>query len=566
MRPALLLAACLAPAIASAQPALGPEPLPRDRADALLRQLVPSLLSDSAATQLQRCLDAGAGLTRGALLRRILADQTGGEAGWTVYTLPNQAASEEGAMPELERSWLDSLTAVGLIGSREIEDTRLSLGVDSSEIQAFAMHPSVLSPLADVIDAIDLTRRAPLELATEDWVAAGLLTPESRDRLLSDADAGRLGMIGAVVPHLSGAAPIGETLSDPAQGPTAPDVEDLRVMLMSVSRQLEAPLSIGEIGIDSVTTVEREGTEYEWSWTVWTVTASVDGQAYRREAGALWPLSDLADLVNQVLRDRGEAARVGVALVGRLRPDVQIQPYAVLLTLRQLELAGPSLVEGHDAESEAVHALAATLPESCRDLIPDLEKRDRLWMGWEATPDMSLSPTTAEAQAFYRTLADAGVLRGHHPDTLAAAFLATFPGPSDPWQEWAFFTLPSDIGVIFDWEAATTPPDYEALTLELAALTGGDWAPEAITARVSGEHIDYGFRVAGQLYQARLEFNGDWYDPGALGVVARSVEETVSDGRLYWLGDSILFLTRDQVRVLADLPGFERLEQVTGQE
>ena len=109
--------------------------------------------------------------------------------------------------------------------------------------------------------------------------------------------------------------------------------------------------------------------------------------------------------------------------------------------------------------------------------------------------------------------------------------------------------------VHFDWETGNFENPYEALTLELAAISRGSFKPLEI---VDGFHWDYErstvpyqFKLGEKTYQRDLAFRGDWLDPDFMKLIEEALIEQKIDGRFYWVYDNgqeggYTFLTAEQ--------------------
>ena len=544
--------------------------LSSDRVDAVLAEAVArGFVSDSAAAAVRDCAGRGVPLSRTALVEVASSElcRRGGGCGlFRGFSRPDSAV-----VPSPIPSWPDSLASLGLLRPAEADAVRLfnplAAVADTTWLPP-EVALEVLPYVRGVVERSEALHPALVEDDTRRWVAAGLMTAEGRARFLEAAGAGRLTLASPAAPYLSVAHPIGPVL-DRTSTVKAPDADRFRDAVSALNVHLDRPLALSRAVVEAE---ERTFDGYEpdeepTTYTVHTLVGDVDGRTYRRRGDVTFAPSTTSELLNQVLRDRGSGLRVGATLALESPTEVRGQVYLVVLTEAQAQALGtypPAPGSPRAAILETARDLSERggLPETCESIQfvtfnPFLDAEPIDWFNERPRFD-DAALATDSVRSVVGALADAGLIRPARVDSLVADYLENWATLEDGRD--VLDLLPESASWVFDWEAATYPPDYVDETGRWAAITRGRWQPDSVFARqIEGDWIAYGFEVAGRTYRASLELNSDWFDGAFLDLILQSVEETDPGGRFYWVhGDygRVVFLTPEQARALSALPLF----------
>ena len=550
--------------------AVGAQPFPSpDSARVLLaRSQASGLLADSSASVLGACLDRGVPLTRTAVIEAAWADTArrfGGVGGPT--SIPNQMAvySVDSTVTAPPVQWLDSLRAAKLITDADARAVRVLGGEYLDALsqarglpaQASVFQFQIIAPLLQARERMSARR---LAVDADRWAEAGLISGAGRDRLLSDARAGRLRFPHDALAYLDAVTVTEVDVAGPWQVEVT-SADTLRRLTRAAADLLRrrgvVDLALSEIAVDSVRHVSynpyETRSEHVYSDTTRAVlSVRVDGETYRQVVE--YHLAPV-DLLNRVLRDRGSVHRLFFAAVPSEEPQTSRLALAVLTIRERRALGGSSWRDLPPSAREAVDVYRS-LPRDapCHDLAwraLQMTDFDVDLRGPELSNDETLLKTDRVRQAM-RGIGEAGLLDPLDPDVRAAAVAgATTRFLRDPRE--ILEAIP-DLLVAFDGENAYPPRPYAALIERFGAVSRGAFAPTDIvdTFSYDADSVDVAFTSGGRRYAARLGVQSDWLDFGFLDLIARATAGGA--GRFYRLGpyseDGYAYLTDAQRRAL----------------
>ncbi len=431
--------------------------------------------------------------------------------------------------PDTLRAFVADLRASGVISARTERRLRQRLSADGARQSRVVLAQTA----ADLTQAEDRFQPEPLAKALSALVAAGALTPEARasvDSLLARDQIESSAELVAVLP-------VGVLVPDPAPGETADDI--VQRVVLSVADMLResgiADLSIESTGAEIVSAPRGwdDGLQHDLR-----ASLTARGQTHRAEmfldftaSGEAPDLSEIrvlnfAPLVNKALRDA----------------EVEHRVYPVEMTRERRAWA--------EAPGTAFVALTAEQAHASRT--------EPLALVSERAVLRGDTLTTARTAALLRLLRDAGLLNGIAQKRLDALDLFYAHSPEAVLEALGLL-LPIDI------EMANLDTPYTSLMDDLAALSHGLFAPEAVEGIFDWDTqtADLAFTLGGTRYATDLEFNGDWMDGAALQLVDRALREAsgatlytavygrFDDGRPM-AGDSYMILTEPQRALVED--------------
>lgn len=568
MRRLLLLAALAASA--SAQPGL-----PVDSARAVLDRLRASdLVADSTAGELAACAEAGAPVTPavlvGAVRDHVCVEEGMPGCGTPFAGMVGMVKVDSLAPPFPPVSWPDTLAAVGLLTDRE----RVSL-VDEVEavfadVSLRNIPPFALQQLT-IMEAVLWARErmAPEALAAraDDWVAAGLMSPRGRQGMLRAVEAGEIRVLQDALLFIDAAVWTGVELPSRDGGEPLGRAEVDRLLMDATDllrRRGVLDVQVSDVALDA-----RDGA---WlgpgasspgarTGRSSVLSARVDGEAFRQRAYAWNRWEAAADLINQVLRERGRRERLFGFIVPR--PSTT-SGRLVLLVLTPEQLLA---VQGHGRGDEVSPFSMGLLemaqrfekgtpcyPIAWRYVMGQFDIDGPELRGPELQDDEAALTHDAIGQTVDR-LDAVGLLDALTPEQRAAyrdALQSRYLRSAEPLIE----GLP---GLVyrFDWERAYGDRPYAELLDDFAALSRGGFDPTDVVDTFSNEadSVDVAFTERGVRYEGTFAVRDEWLDSGILDLVAAATAGR--EARFYQLGrftdDGVAYLTPAQAAVLRDL-------------
>ncbi|MEL6614539.1 MAG: hypothetical protein AAFQ43_02310 [Bacteroidota bacterium] len=465
-----------------------------------------------------------------------------------------------GAEPDtVLAAFADSVWASGAISERT--DGRLRQRLDPEHPDALTFRFVIAQEAARLTEAEE--RFAPEAVAAplDSLVALGALSPAERTALDARLARGEI----ETDAGLAAALPASVFVPDPASGET-PEAVAERELLAVVEMLRQRRIAAFEVEAVAPEIVQHEEPSMldpvRYHYDLW-LDATLGGRAYGSEAYLDFATARdsielasrlhraVAPVVNKALRDAGAEQRVYAVEMdyhARQRTDRTGTVY-VALTADQARVASTdgSLYQGR------------LIGPSSRPLAL-VSEHDVL------SADTLSTERTAETLTWLR---ETGILRDT-PDL--AERLATL--------DRAYVTSPYDLLVTldlvmeFDWEMGDIGTPYHTLLADLARVSSGRFAPEAVESRFDWEArvADLSFTLGGTRYATDLEHNGDWYDSDAFALIDRAMREQASGARLYSVvygryddgrpmaGDEYLVLTESQAEALAARGWMEIIE------
>lgn len=426
-----------------------------------------------------------------------------------------------GAEPDTVLSaFADRVWASGAISERTHD--RLRQRLDPEHPNALTFRFVIAQEAARMTEAEERFSPGALAAPLDSLAALGALSPTERAAL--DARLAR-GEIESDA-ELAAALPASVFVPDPLSGetPEAAAERELRSVVDMLRQRRLAAFGVEAVSPEVIASQEpwmEEPIRYQYELYL---DATIGDRVYRSEAfldfatspDSIEIESDLhpavVPLVNKALRGAGAEHRVYA-----VEMDYYTRQDADRTGVVYIALTG---TQARVASTDGSLFRGLRLGPSSRPLAL-VSQYDVL------TDDTLTTDRTAEAITWLR---ETGILTDTPDlaDRLAVLDRAYITSPHDLLE-----TL--GLSMSFDWEMGDIDTPYLTLLADLSRASSGRFAPEAVRSRFDWDArvANLAFTLDGTRYATDLEFNGDWYDPEALSLIARALDQQASGARLY---------------------------------